>query len=138
MVAIISADLSRLSYAGAGHPPPILAGPHSPARFLEYGGMPFGVGLPVAAETRTVALEPGAVILFYTDGLVEFERNIELAESTALKAVSQLVEDSQIDRPAAFIQRSVMGLQRPLDDTVLVVAQVSTPSAQTSAREAAT
>jgi hypothetical protein len=125
MVAIISADFSKLSYACAGHPPPILAGPHSAPHFLEHGGMPFGVGLPVAAETRTVALEHGAVILFYTDGLTEFERNIEVAESAALRAVSHLVGDSKIDHPAAFVQRSVMGLQPPADDTVLLVAQVS-------------
>lgn len=125
MVAVMSADFSKLSYAGAGHPPPILAGPHSPAHFLEYGGLPFGVGLPVAAETRTVALEPGAVILFYTDGLTEFARNIELAESAALQAVSHLVGDSEIDHPAAFVKRSVMGSQPPSDDTLLLVAQVS-------------
>jgi integral membrane sensor domain MASE1 len=125
MVAIMSADFSKLSYACAGHPPPILAGPHSAPHFLEHGGMPFGVGLPVAAETHTVSLERGAVVLFYTDGLTEFERNIEVAESAALRAVSHLVGDSKIDHPAAFVQRSVMGLQPPSDDTVLLVAQVS-------------
>jgi integral membrane sensor domain MASE1 len=126
MVAIISADLSTLSYAGAGHPPPILAGPHSPPHFLDYGGIPFGVGLPVAPETRTVALENGSVILFYTDGLTEFEHNIDSAESAALRAVSHLVNNSKVEHPAAFVQRSVMGSQRPSDDTVLLVAQVST------------
>ncbi|HEY2473550.1 MAG TPA: MASE1 domain-containing protein [Candidatus Cybelea sp.] len=125
MVAIISADLSKLSYAGAGHPPPIVAGPHSPPHFLEYGGVPFGVGVPVAAETRTVPLEDGAAILFYTDGLTEFARNIKLAESAALRAVARLVGDSKIDHPAAFVQRSVMGSHRPSDDTVLLVARVS-------------
>ena len=125
MVAIISADFSKLSYAGAGHPPPILAGPHTPAHFLEYGGMPFGVGLSIAAETRTVALEHGAVIVFYTDGLTEFARNLELAESAALRAVSHLVGDSKIDHPAAFVLRSVMGSQPPSDDTVLLIAQVN-------------
>jgi serine phosphatase RsbU (regulator of sigma subunit) len=126
MVAIISADLSTLSYAGAGHPPPILAGPHSPAHFLEYGGIPFGVGLPVEPETRTVALENGSVILFYTDGLTEFAHNIEIAESAALRAVSHLIDNSKVEHPAAFVQHSVMGSQRPSDDTVLLVAEVST------------
>jgi integral membrane sensor domain MASE1 len=125
LVAIISADFSTLSYASAGHPPPILAGPQSPARFLEYGGIPFGVGLPVEPETRTVALENGSVILFYTDGLTEFEHNIDSAESAALRAVSHLVNNAKVEHPAAFVQRSVMGSQRPSDDTVLLVAEVS-------------
>lgn len=125
MVAIISADLSKLSYAGAGHPPPIVGGPRTPPHFLQYGGVPFGVGVPVAPETRTVPLEDGAAILFYTDGLIEFARNLPRAESAALKAVSRLVGDSKIAHPAAFVQRSVMGSQRPSDDMVLLVAQVS-------------
>jgi integral membrane sensor domain MASE1 len=124
IVAIISADLSVLHYASAGHPPPIVAGPNIAAHLLEFGGVPFGVGVPVAASTYTVALERGAVIVFYTDGLTEFERNIDLAESRALEAVSLLVRNSKIERPAEFVQRSVMGTQRPADDTVLLLARV--------------
>lgn len=124
LVAIISGDLSEMSYASAGHPQPILAGPNIPAHLLDYGGVPFGVGAAVVALTHTVALERGAVVLFYTDGLTEFQRNISLAESAALRAVSVLVDDPTIERPAAFVQRSVMGSQRPVDDTVLLVVQL--------------
>lgn len=123
IVAIISRDLSEMSYASAGHPPPILAGPNIPAHLLEYGGVPFGAGMAVEAPTHTTTLERGAVVLFYTDGLTEFERDIFRAESAALRAVSLLVDDPKIDRPAAFVQRGVMGLQRPVDDTVLLVVQ---------------
>jgi integral membrane sensor domain MASE1 len=124
IVAIISEDLSEMSYASAGHPQPILAAPNTPAHLLDYGGVPFGVGEAVVAVTHTVELERGAVILFYTDGLTEFQRNISLAESAALRAVTLLVDDPTIERPAAFVQRSVMGSQRPVDDTVLLVVQL--------------
>jgi uncharacterized protein with von Willebrand factor type A (vWA) domain len=79
--------------------------------------------MAVEAPTHTTTLERGAVVLFYTDGLTEFERDIFRAESAALRAVSLLVDDPKIDRPAAFVQRGVMGLQRPVDDTVLLVVQ---------------
>jgi integral membrane sensor domain MASE1 len=125
LVAIISKDLTTMSYAAAGHPPPILAGPNTPAHFLECGGAPFGVGLPVSPSTRSVALERGAVILFYTDGLTEFKRDILRAESAALQAVSLLVGNPQAEHPAALVQRRVMGSRRPQDDTVLVVAQLT-------------
>ncbi|HXO17581.1 MAG TPA: PP2C family protein-serine/threonine phosphatase, partial [Candidatus Dormibacteraeota bacterium] len=125
IVAILSKDLSSLSYASAGHPPPIIAGPNIPGHSLAYGGVPFGVGMPVAAETHKATLEPGAAILFYTDGLVEFNRNIERAERATIQAVTRLVENPHMERPAAFIQRSVMGTQRPPDDTVLLVVQLS-------------
>jgi serine phosphatase RsbU (regulator of sigma subunit) len=125
IVGVISGDLSTLSYASAGHPPPILAGPRIPARVLELGGAPFGVGIPLLAPTHTVALEPGAVVLFYTDGLTESERDIERSESAALRAISVLVNAPFIEHPAAFMQSSVMGSQRPTDDTVLLVARIT-------------
>jgi serine phosphatase RsbU (regulator of sigma subunit) len=124
IVAIVNQNLSEMSYASAGHPPPILAGPNIPAHLLEYGGTPFGVGVAVATLTHTAVLERGAVVLFYTDGLTEFQRDIFRAESAALRAVSLLVNDPKIERPAAFVQHNVMGSQRPVDDTVLLVVQL--------------
>jgi integral membrane sensor domain MASE1/anti-sigma regulatory factor (Ser/Thr protein kinase) len=124
MVAIISTDLSTFSYASAGHPPPIIGGPQIPAHSLPYGSLPFGVGIPIAPETHTVALERDAVILFYTDGLTEFKRDIERAERAVLAAVSHLVDNPHVERPALFVQRSVMGSERPSDDTALLVAQL--------------
>jgi integral membrane sensor domain MASE1/anti-sigma regulatory factor (Ser/Thr protein kinase) len=125
MIAIISRDFATMSYASAGHPPPIVAGPNIPAHSLAYGGLPFGVGTPIALQTHSVALEPNAVILFYTDGLTEFKRDIERAERAVLEAVTRLVDSPQMERPALFVQRSVMGSVRPSDDTVLLVLQLS-------------
>ncbi len=124
LVAVLSRDLSTLTYASAGHPPPILAGPNIPAHSLAYGGVPLGIDVPIALSAHTVALEPGAAILFYTDGLVEFERAIDRAERSALRAVASLVENPNVERPATFIQRGVMGSASPADDTVLLVAQL--------------
>jgi integral membrane sensor domain MASE1/anti-sigma regulatory factor (Ser/Thr protein kinase) len=125
LVAIISADLSTLRYASAGHPPPIVAGPSVPARSLAYGGVPFGIGIPIAPETRTVSLGTDAAILFYTDGLTEFKRDIERAERAVLQAVTRLADEPYLECPAVYIQKSVMGSDRPADDTVLLVVQVS-------------
>jgi integral membrane sensor domain MASE1/anti-sigma regulatory factor (Ser/Thr protein kinase) len=124
LVAILSRDLSTLSYASAGHPPPIVAAPRTAARLLTHGGFPFGIGIPIASETHSVALESDAAILFYTDGLTEFKRDIERTERAVLRAVTRLVDDPHMDRPAVFIQRSVMGSERPADDTVLLVVQL--------------
>jgi integral membrane sensor domain MASE1/anti-sigma regulatory factor (Ser/Thr protein kinase) len=124
LVAVLSRDLSTLRYASAGHPPPIVASPRTAARLLMHGGFPFGIGIPIASETHTVALDPDAAILFYTDGLTEFKRDIERTERAVLQAVTRLVADPHVDRPALFIQRSVMGSQRPADDTVLLVVQL--------------
>jgi integral membrane sensor domain MASE1 len=123
LVAIISRDLSTISYASAGHPPPILAAPDFTARSLPYGGIPLGLGMPIALQTHTALLEPGAVVLFYTDGLTEFKRNVERAERAVLQALTRLTNGTIVDHPALFIQQSVMGSERPTDDTVLLVVQ---------------
>ena len=95
-----------------------------PAHSLAYGGLPFGVGLPVASKTHHIILERDAAVLFYTDGLTEFKRNIERAESAVLQAMTRLVDNARIEHPAAFVQQCVMGDERPIDDTVLLVAQL--------------
>jgi anti-sigma regulatory factor (Ser/Thr protein kinase) len=124
VVAIVSRDLSSMSYASAGHPPPILAGPTTPAHFLAYGGVPFGVGIPIGSQTHTVALEPNAAILFYSDGLTEFKRDIARAERAMLEAVTRVVDEPHMERPSVFVQSSVMGSARPTDDTVLLIVQL--------------
>ncbi len=110
LVAILSPDFSEIRYASAGHPPPMIASPNTPARSLECGGLPFGVGIPIGAQTHTLALEPGAVILFYTDGLTEFARQVEQTERAVLAALTRLVEEPNIERPAAYIQRTRRGI----------------------------
>jgi serine phosphatase RsbU (regulator of sigma subunit)/CHASE3 domain sensor protein/anti-sigma regulatory factor (Ser/Thr protein kinase) len=60
-----------LRYASAGHPPPIVRTPDGEVEFLNDGrGTPLAVGVQ-AAEEGTATLEPGALLLLYTDGLVE-------------------------------------------------------------------
>lgn len=124
LVAVISPDLSTMTYASAGHPPPILAAPNFPARSLAYGGLPLGLGLPNALKAHTASLEPGTVVLLYTDGLTEFQRDVEKTEPVVLAALTNLVDDTTVERPAVHIQQSVMGNERPADDTVLVVMRL--------------
>ncbi len=131
VVGIVSPDLKTLSYAIAGHPPPILAGPTMPVRQLEYGGIPLGAGTPVEWVTHEASLEPGGAILFYTDGLTEFARDIARAETAVMKTVTRLVEEPHIERPAEFVQRSVMGTRRPPDDTVVLVVRIGAALRQT-------
>jgi anti-sigma regulatory factor (Ser/Thr protein kinase) len=61
----------ELSFATAGHLPPVLQDPDGKARFLDPpSGAPLGVG-GVAYEAKTVTIPDGARLLLYTDGLVE-------------------------------------------------------------------
>ena len=125
IVAIISRDLSSLSYAIAGHPPPIAAAPGTVPYFLQSGGLPLGFYADAERETHTQPLEPGAAILFYTDGLTEFKHDIAAGEQAALQAAAYLAEHPNVERPAAYVQRTVMGNARSADDIVVLVVQIT-------------
>jgi hypothetical protein len=62
-----------LSWSSAGHPPPVLVGPDGTACLLGSEPEPL-IGLGDASISRTdhsVALAPGSMVVFYTDGLIE-------------------------------------------------------------------
>lgn len=58
-----------LTYACAGHPPPLLVEGDA-VTYLE-GGRSGALGIGLAAEQATVAVKPGARLVLYTDGLIE-------------------------------------------------------------------
>jgi serine phosphatase RsbU (regulator of sigma subunit)/anti-sigma regulatory factor (Ser/Thr protein kinase) len=61
-----------LIVASAGHPPPLLAQEAGDPTFMELpGSAPLGATRHVSYEEREHALEPGCVLVLYTDGLVE-------------------------------------------------------------------
>jgi len=64
----------QLSFASAGHPPPLLLSPfQSECRQLDAEGMILGVRKNVIFEEKTTTLSEGDLILLYTDGLTEAE-----------------------------------------------------------------
>jgi anti-anti-sigma factor len=69
--AVLDPETGRLTYAVAGHPPPLLLSGDGTARYLPADGCPpLGVwGEPCRDEG--VMLDPGSTLLLYTDGLVE-------------------------------------------------------------------
>jgi phosphoserine phosphatase RsbU/P len=76
MVTVVCATAAppykEFEMATAGHPPPLLAFPGCPARFASLPvGPPLGVGSAVRRSSATVPLPAGAVMVLYTDGLIE-------------------------------------------------------------------
>ncbi|MBV8490664.1 MAG: MASE1 domain-containing protein [Candidatus Eremiobacteraeota bacterium] len=125
LVAVVDRERETISYASAGHPPPIVAGPTIPVQSLKYGGLPLGVADAAEYQTHGFRLERDAVVLFYTDGLTEFDRDIDRVEAMLRNGVSRLVGDTSIAHPALVLQRDIMGAESPLDDTALLVLQLS-------------
>ncbi|MEI6269922.1 MAG: SpoIIE family protein phosphatase [Methylococcaceae bacterium] len=64
----------QLSFANAGHPPPLLLSPfQSECRQLDADGMILGVRKKIIFEEKTLTLCKGDLLLLYTDGLTEAE-----------------------------------------------------------------
>ena len=131
LVAFIDPKSSTLHYASAGHPPPIIAGARIAPRILPYGGLPLGVVKPLELQTQIVQLERQAFILFYTDGLTEFKRDIVASERALLDATKLLVADPNLRNPARALQRSVMGTTQSPDDAVIMVVRLAPSSRRT-------
>ncbi len=65
----------QLTYASAGHPPALIIHSDGETRWLQDGrSMPLCTNQPQTRPTASTLLEPGSVVVMYTDGLVERRR----------------------------------------------------------------
>jgi sigma-B regulation protein RsbU (phosphoserine phosphatase) len=60
-----------LSYANAGHNPPLLLDAKGNSRFIERGGLPLGMFRDTRYHQYYLTFEPGDVLVLYTDGVTE-------------------------------------------------------------------
>jgi serine phosphatase RsbU (regulator of sigma subunit)/CHASE3 domain sensor protein len=105
-----------IAYATAGHPPPVLAR-DGYAEFLPHAGLPLGI-IDDAAYTRFHArAEAGALLVLYTDGVLEHKRDLIAGEARLLDAARRSVGDAN---PALAIQRHVFEGSAPTDDVAIL------------------
>lgn len=72
LYAVFEPGLGQLHVALAGHFPPVIASPGRPAELADVGrGLLIGVAPGKQRPVTTVGVPPGALLCFYTDGLVE-------------------------------------------------------------------
>ncbi|NDJ76404.1 MAG: SpoIIE family protein phosphatase [Chloroflexi bacterium] len=125
--AIVYED-GRLVGVNAGHNQPLLYSPtHDEYEFLPRGGRPLGWFEDLPVEAVEYQLEPGDVLVLYTDGLTEAEniqgepygeeRLVEVVRRAAhlsAEEIEQQITDSVIE---------FMGSAPPFDDTTLMVVR---------------
>src|SRR2546425_2773191 len=118
--------LSRnLVYVNAGHNAPILRHANGAIETLEVGGLPLGIQSNVKYETASLDLNPGDVLIFFTDGVVEAfnESGEEFGNERWLSAIRNL-PDWDAQQSLQFLMKRVdefVGATRQSDDITCLV-----------------
>ena len=87
VVGVYNTGEGRLTYASAGHPPPILLGLQTREPLAICASPPIGWTVPTGRRQTTVSLPRGAVACFFTDGLIEARRGDDLLGQERLKEI---------------------------------------------------
>jgi PAS domain S-box-containing protein len=118
---IIDVSRSTFRYSCAGHPQPALAPLCAKARYLQGGGIPLGIDTAASFPTLEERLEPYETLLLYTDGLIEYDRNIERETARLLEALTAHVQDLTADGAGTLV-RNMLDHHRQFDDIAVLAA----------------
>lgn len=105
----------ELTYAVAGHPPPIITISEGFHGFLPGGGMPLGVETRINAKDWSITLPPRCCVVFYTDGMTEYSRDIIAGEKMLLDASVRACEMDP-ENPAIALQERIFDATVNRDD----------------------
>lgn len=125
LVMLVEPATGRITYANAGHPPPLVLGADHVVRSLKDTlSVPLGALDVAGYEEATAQLEPGATLVLYTDGLVE--QRDELIDRGIEKLELALV-DGGVAEPEQLCERIIRKTigGEANDDVTLVVVQAS-------------
>ena len=118
-VAILDPSLDRLHVASAGHLAPVLVIPGRPAALVKVAnGPPVGVRGGPRRRVTTVNVPPGALLCFYTDGLVE--RRGSTIDVGVMRLCKALVA-GPVESVCASVMGQMIGGEAPGDDVALLV-----------------
>jgi serine phosphatase RsbU (regulator of sigma subunit) len=113
----------RVSLARAGHPPPLVLRADGATEYLYPAGALLGVFDDVALEDRSFDLEPGDVLVLYTDGLVERTPTIaRVGLAHILSACAGMPAEAIVGRLSEAVGPTITG-EYP-DDIVVMAIRV--------------
>ena len=140
LVAVLDPERAVLTYSNAGHVPPVLYRMKSSrVEWLEEGGLVLGVDRAATYNSGTLELDPGDMLIMYTDGVTEASRGgrpfgqgkfkdlIELygvgTPGELAQALRRSVEAWVAIDPDKPVPEGTLGELR--DDIAILVAQVA-------------
>lgn len=129
IIVVVDPQARTCSFANAGHMPPLMLHPDGRRELVELPiDPPLGVSAEHGYHGATVPFEPGAVLICYTDGLVE--RRGEDIEACLTRLAGLALDPAE---PLAVLIDALLGRFDPAgsDDDVAVLAARLLPPAGT-------
>jgi serine phosphatase RsbU (regulator of sigma subunit)/anti-sigma regulatory factor (Ser/Thr protein kinase) len=125
---LLEPDKAELSLACAGHPPPLLVLPGGRAEYVDLEvGVPLGVARGPRYQQSAFTIPPGAILVLYTDGLIE-RRDSRLADRQATLAATAGAAPLDAELLCAHLVDSMLG--EAADDDVAVLAAQNLASSE--------
>jgi len=119
----------RILYGNAGHNTPLIwKKQKQQIEILDAEGLIFGIKKDISFEQRATDLEPGDILLLYTDGIIEAENKDNVF--FGIERLSKVLEESDDLDPPELIERIMTqgriftGRRHFIDDVTLVVMKV--------------
>jgi putative methionine-R-sulfoxide reductase with GAF domain len=131
LYAVFEPALDQVHVCLAGHFPPVIALPGQPAHLAPIAnGLMIGVSLAAPRQVTTVPIPPGALLCFYTDGLVE--RPGQLIDD-GLERLRRVVVAQSPEAACAEVMGAMVGDEPPRDDIALLMMRRRPDRADTTA-----
>ena len=131
-LAVVDIPASTVTFATAGHPPPLLRLPDGSVEKLDTAnGMMIGVSSDLVGEIDTAPFPIGAQLIMYTDGLVERrDRPVQVGIDQAAAHLAALSTDLAPRHVIESLREVLIGSKATDDDiAVLVVEHIPLASA---------
>jgi serine phosphatase RsbU (regulator of sigma subunit) len=127
--AILDADAGAVEWSNAAQPHPLIKGSDGASEADEDGQLPLGMAPDVKYPDCELKLRAGDIVIFYTDGIIEAENELEEMYGTErlLKLVNSIDSAVTADGIIEAILQDVsdfVGTAQQYDDMTVVVVKV--------------
>jgi hypothetical protein len=124
LCALLHPPYDTVTFASAGHPPPVLVRPDGEAGYVQVPASALFGATDLDPEAVTVPLLPGSLFVAYSDGLIE-RRGESLEQGMGRLAAA--VEAAAPELVCRRVMQELVGNDEPTDD-IVVMAVRRTPS----------
>lgn len=124
LFGVFDPKTSTFAYATAGHPPPVVHTPSGTTFLFPAGDMPLGVDDGLRPPTWTFTLQPDTLLVLYTDGIIEYQRDLLAGERKLFEAVAAEYGRPSAN-PARSIQERIFRRARNNDDVATLTLRIA-------------